>query len=430
MASAAHALLREFGESLRSSNWLGSGTFRDFLASFSDAGFAVAPVPIPGYLYDPQRHELPTDSVPLAGVPPEIVALIGRVGQVTDAPRLSPRQYRVAFETIAAVVNASGYHLIGTGKVARDRCVEQGEQISRQSITWILGQLSSQGAFTTGQPVLPERLAAAFRMAVVNLLLAADIALDDAERALLDDWLLGGQSAHRDNPRPNDRGGVDPRGRCAPPREWPAVVRALVSIGTNSTRLLVLDGALRVASESRGTRIGTGIGVSGKIDPAAWERTLAAVDDYLRVARARGTTQIDAIATSGLRRASDGEAFGAEVAARVGIAPRVLSGAEEATYSFLGATSVPTGSARSRCSTSAAAARSWRSTRPPAPAPAAWWSGRSRSRSARCAWPSAIRRCSARARWATTSRRALDELPAPTSPRCSARTARCAASTS
>jgi exopolyphosphatase/guanosine-5'-triphosphate,3'-diphosphate pyrophosphatase len=127
------------------------------------------------------------------------------------------------------------------------------------------------------------------------------------------------------------------------PREWHAVVRALVSIGTNSTRLLVLDGALRVASESRGTRIGTGIGVTGAIDPAARDRTLEAVDDYLRISRTRGAMQIDAIATSGLRRASDGEAFGAEVAARVGIAPRVLGGAEEATYSFLGATSVRDG---------------------------------------------------------------------------------------
>lgn len=118
------------------------------------------------------------------------------------------------------------------------------------------------------------------------------------------------------------------------------MVRALLSIGTNSTRLLVLDGVLRVASESRGTRIGTGIGVTGAIDPDARARTLAALDDYLALARARGAAQIDAIATSALRRASDGEAFGAEVAARAGIAPRVLGGAEEAAYSFLGATSV------------------------------------------------------------------------------------------
>jgi exopolyphosphatase / guanosine-5'-triphosphate,3'-diphosphate pyrophosphatase len=123
----------------------------------------------------------------------------------------------------------------------------------------------------------------------------------------------------------------------------PPVIRALVSIGTNSTRLLVLDGKLRVAAESRGTRIGTGIGATGTIDSPARERTLAAVDDYLAIARNRGAATIDAIATSALRRATDGDAFRDEVAQRVGIEPRVLSGTEEATYSFLGATSLRNG---------------------------------------------------------------------------------------
>ncbi|MEA2719041.1 MAG: exopolyphosphatase / guanosine-5-triphosphate,3-diphosphate pyrophosphatase [Candidatus Eremiobacteraeota bacterium] len=128
--------------------------------------------------------------------------------------------------------------------------------------------------------------------------------------------------------------------RGAPGRRanGPAVIRALVSIGTNSTRLLVLDGDRRIAAESRGTRIGAGIGETGAIDPAARDRTLAAIDDYVRQARELGATAADAIATSALRRASDGEAFGNEVAKRVGIAPSVLVGAEEATYSFLGAT--------------------------------------------------------------------------------------------
>lgn len=121
------------------------------------------------------------------------------------------------------------------------------------------------------------------------------------------------------------------------------MVRALFSIGTNSTRLLVLDGPQRVAAESRGTRIGAGIGATGMLDPAARERTLAALDDYVRIARECGTTAVDAIATSALRRATDGDAFAAEVAARVGITPRVLSGIEEATYSFLGATAARAG---------------------------------------------------------------------------------------
>ncbi|HEX3551394.1 MAG TPA: hypothetical protein VHT53_13500 [Candidatus Elarobacter sp.] len=117
------------------------------------------------------------------------------------------------------------------------------------------------------------------------------------------------------------------------------MIRALFSIGTNSTRLLVLDAdGARLAAESRGTRIGAGIGATGTIDAVARERTLGALDDYVAIARAHGVTAADAIATSALRRASDGDAFAAGVAARAGVAPRVLSGDEEATYSFLGAT--------------------------------------------------------------------------------------------
>jgi exopolyphosphatase/guanosine-5'-triphosphate,3'-diphosphate pyrophosphatase len=112
----------------------------------------------------------------------------------------------------------------------------------------------------------------------------------------------------------------------------------LFSIGTNSTRLLVLDGEERCAAESRGTRIGTAIGATGSIDPEARERTLAALDDYVEIARRCGATVADAIATSALRRASDAGAFVAAVAERVGVEPRVLSGNEEATFSFLGAT--------------------------------------------------------------------------------------------
>ncbi len=116
------------------------------------------------------------------------------------------------------------------------------------------------------------------------------------------------------------------------------MIDALVSIGTNSTRLLVQDGDRRLAAESRGTRLGGGIAESGAIDAGARARTLAVVDEYVEQARRAGAERIDAIATSALRRASDGAGFGAEVAERVGVAPRVLGGEEEATYSFLGAT--------------------------------------------------------------------------------------------
>ena len=123
----------------------------------------------------------------------------------------------------------------------------------------------------------------------------------------------------------------------------PPVIRALFSIGTNSTRLLIFDGDERLAAESRGTRIGAGIGETGALDPAARERTLAAIDEYVGIARRLRVTAADSIATSALRRASNGEEFANQVAERVGVAPRVLDGDEEAAYSFLGATAARNG---------------------------------------------------------------------------------------
>ncbi len=94
--------------------------------------------------------------------------------------------------------------------------------------------------------------------------------------------------------------------------------------------------------DSRGTRLGAGLTDAGPLDPAARERTLTAIRDYLRVVRSH-RARVACIATSAMRRASDGDAFAADVAREVGTAPRILSGEEEATYSFLGATARTSG---------------------------------------------------------------------------------------
>jgi exopolyphosphatase / guanosine-5'-triphosphate,3'-diphosphate pyrophosphatase len=115
------------------------------------------------------------------------------------------------------------------------------------------------------------------------------------------------------------------------------VARALISIGTNSTRLLVVDGEQTLAAESTGTRLGAGLAERGALDPDAKARTLAAVAAYMSRVRELAAG-VACIATSAMRRASDGAAFAAAVTALVGVPPRILSGDEEATYSFLGAT--------------------------------------------------------------------------------------------
>jgi exopolyphosphatase / guanosine-5'-triphosphate,3'-diphosphate pyrophosphatase len=125
--------------------------------------------------------------------------------------------------------------------------------------------------------------------------------------------------------------------RARPPPPSAISLRALVSIGTNSTRLLIVDGDRTHTAESRGTRLGTGIAERGALDPAARERTLAAIADYMTIVRGAGAS-VDCIATSVMRRADDGADFARAVEDLVGVAPVILSGEEEATFSFLGAT--------------------------------------------------------------------------------------------
>jgi len=76
---------------------------------------------------------------------------------------------------------------------------------------------------------------------------------------------------------------------------------------------------------------------SGPLDPEARERTLEAIDAYVAIAQ-RYEAPISVIATSAMRRASDGAAFAAEINAHTGSEPHILNGEEEARYSFLGAT--------------------------------------------------------------------------------------------
>src|SRR5579875_2931620 len=65
-------------------------------------------------------------------------------------------------------------------------------------------------------------------------------------------------------------------------------MRALISIGTNSTRLLVVDGEEPVLHEARGTRIGEGLRERGPIAGGASQRTLGAVREFVAIARAGG----------------------------------------------------------------------------------------------------------------------------------------------
>jgi exopolyphosphatase/guanosine-5'-triphosphate,3'-diphosphate pyrophosphatase len=120
---------------------------------------------------------------------------------------------------------------------------------------------------------------------------------------------------------------------------------AAIDIGTNSTRLLVAEldrpDAELVTLDRRMTitRLGQGVDASRRLAPAAIERTADALRSYREAIDAiGGVTAVRATATSAARDASNRDEFFDAAADALGVRPELLSGAEEARLSFLGAT--------------------------------------------------------------------------------------------
>jgi exopolyphosphatase/guanosine-5'-triphosphate,3'-diphosphate pyrophosphatase len=118
---------------------------------------------------------------------------------------------------------------------------------------------------------------------------------------------------------------------------------AVVDVGTNSVKLLLGE----VAADGRWhtildrveiTRLGEGLSETGRLDPAAVERTIATIADMADEARRNGAEAIAAVGTAGLRSAIDGAVFVDEAQARSGLQVEVVSGEEEGRLSYLAAT--------------------------------------------------------------------------------------------
>jgi exopolyphosphatase/guanosine-5'-triphosphate,3'-diphosphate pyrophosphatase len=118
-----------------------------------------------------------------------------------------------------------------------------------------------------------------------------------------------------------------------------ATVAAVVDVGSNSSLLLAVaveaTGRARALDEALvTTRLGAGLRIGGTLDPAARARASAAVVDLVTRARAVGADRVWAFATGAVRRALDGPAFAAELAAAAGVPVEVLSGEREATLAY------------------------------------------------------------------------------------------------
>lgn len=122
---------------------------------------------------------------------------------------------------------------------------------------------------------------------------------------------------------------------------------AAVDCGTNSIRLLIVDadetGRQREIQRTMEiVRLGKGVDATGELDPAAIERTRAALARYVQVMKFEQVKDVRMVATSATRDASNRNDFfnmTAELLGHIrpGAVAEVISGEEEASLSFRGA---------------------------------------------------------------------------------------------
>ena len=115
-------------------------------------------------------------------------------------------------------------------------------------------------------------------------------------------------------------------------------VVAALDCGSNSTRLLIANASGPLHRDSRITRLAEGVDATGSLTGPALARTFAVLEDYRREMDERGVIRGLLVATSAVRDAANGAAFLEGARQRVGVDAAILSGAQEAAYSFAGAT--------------------------------------------------------------------------------------------
>lgn len=118
---------------------------------------------------------------------------------------------------------------------------------------------------------------------------------------------------------------------------------AVIDLGSNSFRLVVFTAAdgwwKRTDEIYEAVRIGQGLEASGELGAKPMKRALQAIDVFAHFCRAQGieAPDIEAVATSAIRDASNQQEFLERVTTETGLNVRVLAREEEAYFGYLAA---------------------------------------------------------------------------------------------
>lgn len=111
---------------------------------------------------------------------------------------------------------------------------------------------------------------------------------------------------------------------------------AVIDVGTNTIRCVAVEvrgrGEFTFLADERATvRLGEGLRGSGKISPAAWERSKGALSRMSGILNRLGITLVEAVATSAVRKAANGPEFVRAMNEATGLSIKVIKAEEEAS---------------------------------------------------------------------------------------------------
>ncbi|KUO50746.1 MAG: hypothetical protein APF76_15730 [Desulfitibacter sp. BRH_c19] len=117
---------------------------------------------------------------------------------------------------------------------------------------------------------------------------------------------------------------------------------AAIDIGTNSVRLLIAqrnsNKIIPVCREVKMTRLGEGLGATGRISHEAISRTVEVLVSYMDTIRSYNVDKVKAVATSAMREALNSQELIDLVKEKTNLEINIISGEEEAQLSYSGAT--------------------------------------------------------------------------------------------
>lgn len=119
------------------------------------------------------------------------------------------------------------------------------------------------------------------------------------------------------------------------------MIQAIIDIGSNTIRLAIYkveDDTLTVLLNKKHTAGLASYMKKGKMMPEGIDRACMALNDFKVLLKNFNITNVAAFATAALRNVSNSAEAVAEITARTGVPITVISGSEEATLDFIGAT--------------------------------------------------------------------------------------------